>query len=139
MKRLAFVEEKELRPEIPFRECIVHDAVLQYSTNEGNSSCLLTIYKKGDTVLGIVHESGLPSKLNIGQGAKFYWPDLRSRYSKSMICVQGHNGHYEYVSLGAEIENQGSNINLNYGRPGNARVTWYPAGTLEEVLERHLA
>ena len=138
MRRVTFVEEKVLRPEIPYREYIVHDAVLQYTTLEGASSCLLTIYKKGDTVLGIAHESGQRSQLNIGEGAKYFWPDLKSRYDKNMICVQGYDGHYQYVSLGAEIENHGTNVRLNYGRPGNARVVWYPAGTLQQVLERHL-
>jgi len=139
MKRTVFIEEKELRPEVPFQEYIVHDAVLHYSTLEGQSECRLTIYKKGEKILTIAHESGGKTALSIGEGAKYFWPDLKSRYDKNMICVQGHNGYYEYVSLGTDIEkDRYGNAMLNWGHPGYSRVTWYPAGTLEQVLEKHL-
>lgn len=153
MKRNAFVEEVSLRPEVPYRELIIYDGLWNFEPRRGvvglTGRCHLTIYQKGDIILGISHEAeGLNGTTGptMGQGAVEIWTAVKDIHpSKYYAFVQGHNGYYEYVNL---HENIGKPMGLHRGfltyiisldETTGWTASWSPAGTLQEVLERHLS
>lgn len=127
MQRHSFVQEKALRPKVLFREYLVEEGIWDYMGHIHRSKCHLTVYRKADMILAIAHETPENKGLNLGDGARYFWKGVKESFeANSHICIQGHNGYYEYV----EVFPQGK------GYMGDAK--WSPAGTLQEVLERHL-
>lgn len=155
MRRHAFVREEQLRPEIPFRKFIIFDGVINYGQasllTTRLSSCQLTVYKRNDTILAIAHEDPANRGATIGEGALSIWSHVDSwvqnnvnhqEVNLNMVRIQGHDGFYEYIKPKPPkfpIQND-SRIFVIAGMSSHAhdKYEWTAAGTLEEVLERHL-
>jgi hypothetical protein len=148
MKRQAFVEERDLRPKVPYRDLLITDGVVNYEVSSrhwNQGRCRLTFYRKDGKVLAIAHEVEGFTGPTIGEGAVYIWHVVKNTFPQDeCIFVQGHNGFYEYVTLHErELEVKSDPFNLTYmvvnvSRQPRYYATWSPAGTLEEVLERHL-
>ena len=143
MKRHSFIQEEQLRPQIPYRELITKEVVVEYQTGRRSifgaitSRALLTLYEKNDIVVAILHETPSNRGVTIGQGASVIWPQIKSNYAskKTLISVQGHEGKYEYVTIYAEqLEPKDLTVLVSK----ETKVSWSPAGALSEIIEKHL-
>jgi len=142
MKRVDFIQNKSPRPLIPYKEYFLVDGDLYYFRGSQKSLAHVTAYQKGDIILAIAHEAEANGGMNIGQGAQWLWMSFINTYaSNKYVFVQGWNGVYEYVKFEySPKEGRGDGFwpQLVGGLEKGPNITWHPAGTLEEVLERHL-
>lgn len=140
MKRDAYIENKNLRPAIPYREYIIYDNEFVYNITRPYVCCHLTIYQKGEKVMGIAHESSkqrIRSEVTIGEGATVIWEWVKNNFpAKEHIFVQGHNGYYEYVTIQPSYEEDGGAF-MGISRMSilhQPKAHWSHAGTIEDVL-----
>ena len=135
MKRYDYMENKNPRPMVPYQEYHLFDGIFKYHRGPFGSQCHLALYKNGDTILGIAHESEENPKRTIGASAHVLWRSVSDQYvADKYIFVQGWEGVYEYVKFGTSGFAGRRSIN----QISDPVVSWHPAGTLEEVLQRHL-
>lgn len=148
MKRYEYIENKNPRQLLPYQRLLLFDGIFKFFQGSIPSTCLLTVYEKDGLVLAIAHEAEEKPRRTIGELAHTLWRTASSHFpSDKYIFVQGWNGVYEYVkfsypetpplSFGEGGFPMGRIIEIK-GR-GLADPSWHPAGTLEEVLNRHLA